>query len=170
MYKPKVLQTKKDEKLRLETSVFMRHSLVLLQAVIIGIPFIFLSLLATELLQAYFSKTVVLISSLLISFLISFLIAKQQYTATKFPLSNVGEFQKTALEVLETSGFRVTNCNNEFLAATCIKNRSQISDSFYAVYTKSAVLVFCICELPFPFSPIKSMSVIATIKARCKSG
>jgi hypothetical protein len=170
MYKPKHLQTIKDEKLRLETSVFMCHSLVLLQAVIIGTPFILLSLLATELLQTYLSSSVILFSSLLFGFLICYLIAKQQYIATKLPLTNISEFQKTAFEVLERSGFRVTSNNNKFLAATCTQNRSLISDSFYAVYTKSNVLVFCICELPFPFSPLKSKSVIATIKARCKSG
>jgi hypothetical protein len=170
MYTPIVSQTIKDEKLRLETSFFMHHFLVLLQSVIIGIPFVFLSILATELLQSYFSKSVILYTSLLLSFFISYLLAKHQHTATKLPLTNIIEFQKTAFEVLETSEFRVTSSNNKFLAATCTQNRTLISDSFYAIYTKSTVLIFCICELPFPFSQIKSKTVIATIKARCKSG
>jgi hypothetical protein len=170
MYTPKVLQTIKDEKLRLETSVFMGHLLVLLQTVIIGIPFIFLSILATELLQSYFSKSVILYTSLLLSFLISYLLAKHQHNATKLRLTNSSEFKIAAVEVLEELGFKVTNNNNKFLAATCTQNRAHISDNLYAVYTKSAVLVFCICELPFPFSQTKSKTVIATIKARCKSG
>lgn len=170
MYTPIVSQTIKDEKLRLETSFFMRHFLVLLQSVIIGIPFVFLSILATELLQSYFSKSVILYTSLLLSFFISYLLAKHQHTATKLRIANSSEFKISVVETLEELGFKVTNNNNNFLAATCTQNRVNISDNFYAVYTKSAVLIFCICELPFPFSLIKSKSVIATIKARCKSG
>ena len=170
MYTPEISQTIKDEMLRLETSASVRRLLVFNQAVIIGITFLMLTILVTEVFKEYFGKAPVFYVCMAFTVLISYLLAIRQYRAISLTFTNKNTFQKVAIEVLKESGFIVTNNNQRFLAATCTQNRTLISDSFYAIYTKSTVLIFCICELPFPFSQIKSKTVIATIKARCKSG
>lgn len=170
MYIPEISQTIKDQTLKLQTSAFVRRLLVFDQAVIISTTLIMLTILVTEVLKEYFGKAPVFYVCMVITALISYLLAIRQYRAISLTFSDKSTFQKAAIEVLKESGFIVTNNNQRFLAATCAKNRTLISDNFYAVYTKSAVLIFCICELPFPLSQIKSKTVIATIKARCKGG
>lgn len=170
MYTPDVIQTIKKKKLTLTASLFMRYLLVSLQAGIIGITFLLASLLLTEVLQTYFDKQLVFVCLLLVSYVASYLLAQNQYCATVLPIISQRQFQEDTAVALKEFGFIVFNNNKRFLFATCIRNRANISDNFYAVYTKSSVLIFCLCELPFPFSTIKSKSVIATIKARCKSG
>ena len=93
MYTPEISQTIKDEMLRLETSASVRRLLVFNQAVIIGITFLMLTILVTEVLKEYFGKAPVFYVCMAFTVLISYLLAIRQYRAISLTFTNKNTFQ-----------------------------------------------------------------------------
>ena len=165
-----VVRTIENEKLTLEAPWLLKHFHVFFQAFFNSLPFLLSSLATTEVLQPYVEKQISLSCHLIVSLAVGYLLVRKQYLPTVISETTQAQFLQAAMPTLKEYGFDITKNNGKFLFASCTANRIHISDSFYAVYTQNAILVFCICELPFPFSVIKKRAVLASIKSRCKSG
>ena len=170
MYRMDVVRTIGNERLTLEAPWLLKHFHILFQTFFNSLPFVFISLMITEALQPYIEKQLSLSCLLILSLAVGYLLVRKQYLPTVISGATNEQFLQAAIPTLREYGFSITKNNEKLLFASCTANRIHISDSFYAAYTQNAILVFCICELPFPFSVIKARAVLASIKSRCKSG
>ena len=170
MFRLDVVRTIENEKLTLEAPWLLKHFHVFFQAFFNSLPFFLISFVITEVLQPYIEKQTSLSCLLIVSLAVGYLLVRKQYSPTVIPETTQAQFLQAAMPTLKEYGFNITKNNGKFLFASCTANRIHLSDSFYAAYTQNAILVFCICELPFPLSVIKARAVLASIKSRCKSG
>ena len=169
MYRMDVVQTIRNEKLALEAPWFQKHFHIFFQAFFSSLPFVFISLIITDALPPYIEKQIALPFLLILSLAVGHLLVRKQYSPTVILETTHEQFLQAAMPTLKQYGFDITQNTGKLLFASCTANRIHISDNFYAAYTPNAILVFCICELPFPFSVIKEKAVLAPIKSRCKS-
>ncbi|GEA10259.1 hypothetical protein [Alteromonas sp. KUL49] len=170
MYRMDVVRTIGNEKLTLEAPWLLKHLHIFFQAFLNGLPFVFISLIITEVLQPYMGKQFSLSFLLILSLAVSYFLVRKQYSPTVISGTNHEQFLQAVIPILKEYGFKINQNNGKLLFASCTTNRIHISDNFYATYTQNSILVFCICELPFPFSVIKARAVLASIKSRWKSG
>lgn len=170
MYKMDVVRTIWNGKLILEAPWLLRHFHIFFQAFFNSLPIVLVSIIITEALQPYIEKQVSLSILLILSLALGYILVLKQYSPTVVTGISREQFLQAAMPTLKEYGFNIAQNNGKLLFASCTTNRIHISDNFYAAYTQNTILVFCICELPFPFSVIKARAVLASINSRCKSG
>jgi hypothetical protein len=165
-----VARTIRTGRLALKKPLLVMHFRMLFQALLSCLPFIVLCLFASELLQSNTNKHAIFYSLLTTSYAACYLMVWKQYSPTVLTGVSLDKFQQALLPVLNEYEFKVDRNNARYLHAICTANRACISDNFYAVYTKQSVLLFCVCELPFPFSVMKPKAVINSILTECNDG
>jgi len=170
MYRMDVVRTIRTEKLTLEAPWLLKQFHIFFQAFFNSLPIVLVSIIITEALQPYIEKQISLSFLLILSLAVGYILVIKQYSPTVISGISREQFQQAVMPTLKEYGFNIAQNNGKLLFASCTANRIHISDNFYVAYTQNAILVFCICELPFPFSVIKARAVLASIKSRCKSG
>ncbi len=165
-----VVRTIRNEKLTLETPWLLKHFHIFFQAFFNSLPFVLISIIITEALQPYIQNHLALSCLLIVSLVVGYLLVRKQYSPTIILGTTHEQFLQAVMPTLKEYGFNIIQNNEKLLFASCTANRTLISDNFYVAYTQNAIFVFCICELPFPFSFIKAKAVLASITSRCKSG
>ena len=160
MYKPNTSKTIEQGKLCLQTHALTQFFQVVFQSIFIALPFILLSILMTEQFADPDNKSFMLLAFLVLALGSGALLAVRQFFAESIPVSEPDVFQQHALKVLSERGFRIVEHNTRYLMAICTENRAIISDQVYLIFTPASVFVFCLIELPFPFSYMKSRTLL----------
>lgn len=167
---PDVAKTIRSNNLCLQSSVLIDILKFLFR---ILIKSLFILITGILLLDAYFTesdKTYGLILLLVVVLIVGAILTLSDYRLYKLPLTNIEQFRKTIPESLSDIGFTVLSNNSKYIAATRTKNRTLISDDFYAIFNGDYVLIACICELPFPLSYLSFKKITKSVKARCNVG